>query len=139
MIKPTNRYNRHCPLTEIKLHGLDTLSGPYQIRVNMFMPRIRTPFAEVVEKLKSSLAEALELYSPLTGTIKVNEKGEIYIAMDPESIQETPFMVASVDSPYNGDTEDVSPRGSGFLEPFSSLFAVKVTQVSGDKSLEDSW
>lgn len=130
MIKPANKYNRPPPPTQIKLHGLDNLSVPIQIRINMFLPRTSRPFSEVIDKLKSSLAEALELYLPITGTMKSNEKAELYIAMDPESRLETPFMVEVKDIPYNGDTEDVSPRGFNVLEPLSSIFAVKVTQVS---------
>lgn len=132
MIKPTSKHNRPLPPTQIMLHGLDNLSAPIQIRINMFLPAsTTTPFSEVIDNLKSSLAAALEYYLPITGTVKTNEKGENYIATDPESRLDTPFIVEFKDVPYNGgDSEDISPRGFDVLPPSSSIFAVKVTQFS---------
>lgn len=130
MIKPTSKHNRPLPPTQVMLHGLDNLSAPIQIRINMFLPTASTPFSKVIDNLKSSLAAALEYYLPITGTVKTNEKGENYIAMDLESRQDTPFIVETKDVPYNGDSEDISPRGFNVLPPSSSIFAVKVTQFS---------
>jgi hypothetical protein len=46
---------------------------------------INIPFLhelDVITTLKSSLAEALEYYPPVAGTVRVNEEGEGYIAVD---------------------------------------------------------
>jgi hypothetical protein len=83
----------------------------------------------VIDKLKSSLAEALELYPPVAGTVIAKENGEVYIAMDAENILGAPFLVDIKDTPYTGDREDLSPRLDVLLPPLSSTLAVKVTQV----------
>ncbi|KAG0202889.1 hypothetical protein BGX28_004734 [Mortierella sp. GBA30] len=77
-----------------------------------------------------SLAEALELYPPISGSVLANEKGEVHIAMDADNILGTPFLVDVKDMPYAGDAEDLSPRTVVLLPPLSSVFAVKVTQFS---------
>jgi hypothetical protein len=128
-IYPTSKYNRPSPPSTIALHGLDLLSAPIQIRNHRFFHRPTSTTMDIIDKLKSSLGEALELYSPVTGTVRVNEKGEVYIAMDAENILGSPFLVEMKDTPYAGDTEDLSPRTGLLLPPLSSTLAVKVTQV----------
>ncbi|KAI9266054.1 transferase [Sporodiniella umbellata] len=130
MIKPSTKYNTTHPPEKILLHGLDNLSAPIQIRLNMFYPPLTVPFDQTIENLQSSLAEALELYLPITGTMKKNERGEGFIAIDQGSRLATPFTVNIKNEPYSGDLEDISPRGSGVLETLDSIFAVKVTQFS---------
>ncbi|KAF9952170.1 hypothetical protein BGZ65_005460 [Modicella reniformis] len=129
-IHPTNKYNRPPPPSTIALHGLDLLSAPIQIRNHRFFHRPTSTTFDVIDKLKSTLAEALELYPPVAGTVQVNEKAEMYIAMDDENILGTPFLVEMKDTPYAGDTEDLSPRTAVVLPPSSSTLAVKVTQPS---------
>ncbi|KAF9349651.1 hypothetical protein BGX34_001673 [Mortierella sp. NVP85] len=128
-IYPTNKFNRPPPPSTIAFHGLD-LSGPIQIRSHRFYHQPTSDFLDVVDKLKNSLAEALELYPAVAGTVQVNEKGEFYISMDTENLLGTPFLVEMRDTPYVGDTEDLSPRSSAALPPLSSTLAVKVTQFS---------
>ncbi|KAF9350229.1 hypothetical protein BGX26_011557 [Mortierella sp. AD094] len=128
-IHPTNKYNRPPPPPTVALHGLD-LSPPIQIRNHRFFRRPTSTTSEVIDKLKSSLAEALELYPPVAGTVLANEKGDVYIAMDAENILGTPFLVEMKDTPYAGDTEDLSARAGLLLPPSSSILAVKVTQFS---------
>ncbi|ORZ07758.1 hypothetical protein BCR41DRAFT_340159 [Lobosporangium transversale] len=128
-IYPTTKYNRPPPPSTIALHGLD-FSPPIQIQNRRFFHPPTSSFSDVIEKLKSSLAEALELYPPVTGTVRTNEeKNEIYIALDPANIQGTPFLVETKDVPFAGDTDDIAPRNDQVLPPFANIFAVKVTQV----------
>ncbi|KAF9913891.1 hypothetical protein BX616_009379 [Lobosporangium transversale] len=129
-IYPTTKYNRPPPPSTIALHGLD-FSPPIQIQNRRFFHPPTSSFSDVIEKLKSSLAEALELYPPVTGTVRTNEeKNEIYIALDPANIQGTPFLVETKDVPFAGDTDDIAPRNDQVLPPFANIFAVKVTQFS---------
>jgi len=85
--------------------------------------------SDVIDKLKTSLAEALELYPPVAGTVLINDKGEIHIATDTESIVGTPFLVDLKDTPFVKDAEDLSPRTDVILPPLASTLAVKFTQV----------
>ena len=129
----TNKYNRPPPPSTIALHGMDLIGAPMDIHNHRFFHRppshlTRTP-TDVIDKLKSSLAEALELYPPVAGTVRPNEKGELYIDMDAENRLGTPFLVEMKDTPYAGDSEDLSPRHVMLLPPSSSTLAVKVTQV----------
>lgn len=128
-IYPSNKYNRPPPPPRIALHGLDLLSAPIHIRNHRFYHRPTSATTDAINKLKSSLAEALELYPPVAGTVRVDENGEVYIAMDAEYILGTPFLVEMKDIPYAGDTEDLSARTIVLLPPLSSTLAVKVTQV----------
>jgi hypothetical protein len=132
-IFPTNKYNRLPPPSSIPLHGLDPVAAPIHIRNHRFyhspQPRQPGPAASTIDKLKSSLAEALELYAPIAGTVRSNDKGEVYIATDTENLRGTPFLVEMRDVPFAVDTEDLSPRTVMLLPPGSSTLAVKVTQV----------
>ncbi|KAI8599337.1 transferase [Dissophora ornata] len=128
-IHPTGKYNRPPPPSTITLHGLD-LSPPIQIHNHRFYHRPTSATSDVIDKLKSSLAEALELYPPVAGTVQANEARELCIAMDAENTLGTPFLVEMKDTPYTGDSEDLSPRTDVMLPPSSSIFAVKVTQFS---------
>ncbi|KAF9585979.1 hypothetical protein BGW38_010710 [Lunasporangiospora selenospora] len=128
-IRPTSQFNLPPPPPKIYLHGID-FSPPIQIRNNRFYHSSPITTSEVVENLKNSLAIALELVPPLSGTLKTNGRGEAYIATGEENLLETPFLVEERDSPYVGDSEDLSPRGSGILTPQCSPFAAKVTKFS---------
>jgi hypothetical protein len=129
----TNKYNRPPPPSTIALHGMDLIGAPMDIHNHRFFHRppshLISTTTDVIDKLKSSLAEALELYPPVAGTVRANEKGELYIDMDAENRLGTPFLVEMKDTPYAGDTEDLSPRLFMLLPPSSSTLAVKVTQV----------
>ncbi|KAI9289121.1 transferase [Umbelopsis sp. AD052] len=129
-IYPTKKHNRQPPPSSIVLHGLDLLSSPIQIQNHRFYYPASGAFSDIINNLKASLAEALELYPPVTGTVIDNEKGETCIAVDPEHILGTPFLVDTKDTPYTGDAEDLSPRTEVLLAPLSSILAVKVTQFS---------
>ncbi|KAG0263585.1 hypothetical protein BGZ95_003770, partial [Linnemannia exigua] len=127
-IYPTNKHNRPAPPTRVYLHGLDGLSPAIQIHNHRFFRRPSAPIVDVIDQLKSSLAEALELYPPVAGTVQFNDKGEIYIVMDKEGIVGTPFLVDLKETPYTQDSEDLSPRTDVILPPMASTLAVKVTQ-----------
>ncbi|ORZ07774.1 hypothetical protein BCR41DRAFT_291437, partial [Lobosporangium transversale] len=128
-IYPSDKYNRPPPPSTIVLHGLDLLNPPAIIQNHRFFPPSTASFSDVIEKLTSSLAEALELYPPVTGTVHTDEeKDEIYIALDSANIQGTPFLVETKDTPFAGDTNDIAPRNDQILPPFASILAVKATQ-----------
>jgi hypothetical protein len=129
-VYPTNKYNLPPPPLSIALHGLDTfVVAPIQIKNHRFYHDPSIPLSELVNKLKSSLAEALELYPPVAGMVHAAENGQVYLLMGPDDIKGTPFTVVRKDTPYNGDTEDLSVRSDVILPPLSSTFAVKLTQV----------
>lgn len=129
-IFPSNKYSRPAPPSKIAVHGFDLFGAPIQIRNHRFFhPPTDTTVDKVVKNLKSSLSEALELYPPVAGTVEVNGKGEIFIAMGPEYNNGTPFLVEKKETPYNGDTENIGPRNDVILPITSSILEVKVTQV----------
>ncbi|PFH51701.1 hypothetical protein AMATHDRAFT_142019 [Amanita thiersii Skay4041] len=133
-IFPTNnKYNLPPPPTSILLHTLD-LSAPLQIRLHRFFHRPPSTFADIIDKLKCSLAEALELYPPVAGIVQANEEGEDCVLIGAGHNQGVPFLVATKDTAFMGDTEDLAPRPDMFLPPSSSTLAVKVTQVAYDAS-----
>ncbi|KAF9342353.1 hypothetical protein BGX26_007712, partial [Mortierella sp. AD094] len=65
----TNKYNRPPPPSTVVLHSLDLLSAPIQIRNRRFFHRLTITTSDLIDKLRSSLAVALELYSPVAGTV----------------------------------------------------------------------
>ncbi|KAK5815130.1 hypothetical protein F5H01DRAFT_209866 [Linnemannia elongata] len=127
-IFPTNKHNRPTPPSKVRLHGLD-ICPAIQIHNHRFFRCPSIPLSDVVEQLKTSLAEALELYPPVAGTMQSNDKGEIFSVMDKEGIVGTPFLVDLKDTPFVKDSEDLSPRTDPILPPMASTLAVKVTQV----------
>ncbi|KAI9494545.1 transferase [Zychaea mexicana] len=135
IIHPTNKHNRPFPTTAIPLHGLDLFGAPIQIlNHRFFQPPTTNSFADVVGNLKSSLAEALELYPPVNGTLKKDREKNVYIAMDDAHRPGTPFTVETKDAPFTTDSEDLSPRAGLVLPPGSTTLAVKVTQVCQRKN-----
>ncbi|KAF9912009.1 hypothetical protein EC991_001456 [Linnemannia zychae] len=130
IIYPTKKHNRPAPPTRVHLHGLDDLSQAIQIHNHRFFRRPSVPITDVVEQLKSSLAEALELYPPVASTVQPNDKGEFHIVMDRDDVVGTPFIVDIKDTTFTEDSEDLSPRTDMILPPMSSTLAVKVTQFS---------
>lgn len=127
-IKPTNKYNRyHFPTLSLH-YGLDQVGAPVHISNHRFYRRPEhLKEQDIINILKSSLAEALELYPPVAGTVRANEKGEPYIALDAEG---APFMIERRDLPFTGETDDISPRPVLLLPTPSSVLAVKVTLVT---------
>ncbi|CAF1541090.1 unnamed protein product [Adineta ricciae] len=128
-IYPTKKYNRPPPPSRIVLHGLDLLSPPIHILNHRFYRPPTDSITNVIDKLKSSLADALELYPPVAGTVRTDENDEVYIALDAENISDIQFLVEMRDTPFVGDSEDLSPRTVVLLPPLSSTLAVKVTRV----------
>ncbi|KAG0049993.1 hypothetical protein BGZ83_005200 [Gryganskiella cystojenkinii] len=126
----TTKHNLPAPPTKIQLHGLDLLNPPIQIHNHRFFRRPSKEITAVVEKLKSSLAEALELYPPVAGTVQSTEQGKIFVATDKDAIVGTPFLVDLKDTPYENDSEDLSPRTEVILAPKTAILAVKVTVFS---------
>ncbi|KAH8921167.1 hypothetical protein BT69DRAFT_1283369 [Atractiella rhizophila] len=129
---PTSKFNLPLVLSKIRLHALDLISVPVHISLHRFFAPLpsNVSFDEVVLNLKRSLAEALELYPPVSGIVRVDEDGETYIVIDRDSTPGTPFLVEEKDVPFTGDNDDVSPRPILVLPPESSTFAVKVTSFS---------
>ncbi|ORZ04250.1 transferase [Absidia repens] len=131
-IYPTNKHHLPSPPSVITLHGLDLLSAPIQIHNHRFFHApSSTTFADIIDTLKASLAEALEFYPPVTGTVLTNdENGDVYISLADKDILGTPFLVDIKPTAYDGDKEDLSPRTDAVLPPLTSSLAVKVTQFS---------
>ncbi|KAG2216557.1 hypothetical protein INT45_006033 [Circinella minor] len=139
-IHSTNKHNVSFPSLKIPLHGFDLFGAPIQILNHRFFhppPSSSTTtnsnfFSKLVEKLKSSLAEALELYPPVQGTIRNDDEYVICIAMDDANRPGTPFTVEIKDTPYiiGYDSEDLSPRTGLILPPGAPTLAVKVTLFS---------
>jgi hypothetical protein len=129
VIYPTNKHQRPAPPLKIQSHGLDMLGSPIQIKNHRFFHKPTKPFSDVIDVLKSSLAEALELYLPIAGCIQTTQDGEIYVVVDPDQFKGTPFIVETKDIPYTVETEDLGPRSDILLPDDASLLAVKVTQV----------
>lgn len=142
-IKPTSKYLNRRPAESsspvLPLHALD-LFAPVHISHHLFFHNSNDDdnaatvttidWNEKIEVLKSSLAEALELYPPVAGTIRCDDHGvnsrQPYVALDGEGAS---FMVERRDSPFTGDGDDISPRPVLFLPTPSRVLAVKVTAV----------
>lgn len=127
IVYPTDKHKLPSPPLAIPIHGLDLLGPPINIHNHRFYEPLQQPLTLIVEKLKSSLAEALELYPPVAGTVKANEKGEIYISTEAVG---TPFIIEVKNTPYVGDSESLSPQNMVSIPLLSPSLAVKVTQVS---------
>ncbi|KAF9926234.1 hypothetical protein BGZ67_008233 [Mortierella alpina] len=131
IILPTSKHGRPPPPAAVPLHDLDLISPPVQIHNHRFYrPATHLSGPAVIDMLKASLAEALELCPPVAGTVRTNDRGEPCIAMDAANIQGTPFQVCISNAPYAGDSEELSPRTEVLLAALSSSLAVKVTQFS---------
>lgn len=126
-VYPTQRYNRPAPPSKIDLHGLDGFGSPIQILNHRFYRIPPSSVCAVIAKLRLTLAEVLELYPPVTGKVVASEK-ELFIALDKQ--EGIPFLVEKKDTPYAGDSEELSPRPGLLLPPDSPILAVKVTVVS---------
>lgn len=129
VVLPTAKHDRPKPPIVIPLHGFDTISVPIHTEIRHFFQAHKDSICDVITGLKASLAEALEIYFPVAGTVIVNEKAESLIATDPANIRGAPFIVEIKDFPFEKETEELSPRGGMFLPPLSPTFAVKLSKV----------
>ena len=129
IVYPTKKHNQPAPPAKIYLHGLD--SHPTDIRNHRVFhrPSSNVAFKDVIRKLKSSLAEALELYPPAAGLVEADENGKIHIAINPQNHQGTPFLTDIKEIPFVTGSAELSPRMEKILPPGTSTLAVKVTQV----------
>jgi hypothetical protein len=125
-VYPTNKNNRSSPPLVIPLHGLDLIGAPMDIHNHRFYHSPTNPLSHITDKLRFSLAEALELYPLVAGTVQADKKGELFISTEAVG---APFLVQVKDRPYDGDSEDLSPRNIFPLPLSSPSLAVKVTQV----------
>ena len=130
VVLPTAKHNRPKPPTVIPLHGLDSTVPPIHTEIRHFFHAPKDFIHHVADKLKASLAEALEIYFPVAGTVLVNEEAKRWIATDPANLQGTPFTVEIKHFPFERETEELSPRDGIFLPPGSATFAVKLSQVN---------
>ena len=80
-------------------------------------------------RLRNSLAEALEIYYPVGGTVVDDENGDRCIATDGANLQGTLFVVEIKGKAFEKDSEELSPRPDILLKPGSPIFAVKLTHV----------
>ncbi|ORY97928.1 transferase [Syncephalastrum racemosum] len=124
-VYPTQKHKLPVPPSKIYLHGLDAFNSPIQILNHRFYRVPPSSACNVIKKLRSTLAETLEFYPPITGKVTTCPQGELIIALDKQ--EGTPFLVHTKDTPYTGDSEDLSPRPGLLLPPDSPILAVKVT------------
>ncbi|KAI8060973.1 transferase [Gongronella butleri] len=129
LVRPSNKHARPAVPSELKLHGLDRIGSAIQIRSHLTFKTPASP-ADTVEKLKTALSEALELYPPVNGTVVTKEDDELAIMLDDAHLQATPLIVETRDAPYTGDSEDLSPRQGLVIPPNSTIFTAKVTMFS---------
>ena len=128
-VYPTSKHKRPPVPTEIPLHGYDLLSWPLQIKNHRFFnPPETLEFDDIIKKLQTSLAEALELYPPVAGQVRTNERGDMVIATRVDS--GTPFLVERRETPFIADFEGLAPRSEVLLPIGSQVLAVKVTQFA---------
>lgn len=125
IVYPTCKHARPSPPLVIPLHGLDIVGPPMDIHNHRFYHSPGKPFTVIIEELKTSLAEALELYPPVAGTVKTKGNGVYFISTEAVG---TPFTVEVLDTPYIGDFEGLSARTT--LPELSPSLAVKVSQVT---------
>eukprot|EP01133_Synstelium_polycarpum_P006107 gene6107-7074_t len=130
IVLPTKKFSKELlPSSEVTLHRMDIAIPAIQIHNHRFYKRPESLSAiEVVERLKSSFAEALELYPPVAATQRINEDGTITLLMD--TPQGMPFIVDHRDTPYVGDSFDLNPRLDHCLVPGATSIAVKITLYS---------
>jgi len=130
IVRPSTKHNLPKPPATILLHGLDR-APPIHIEIRHFYHiSHESSINNVIENLKDSLAEALEFYLPVAGTVITDEDAENYILTDATNIQGALFIVEIKEEAFEKETEELSPRTGAFLPPGSPTFAVKLTQVS---------
>jgi hypothetical protein len=105
------------------------MAPPIHIEIRHFFYVSKDSVPLVINNLKASLAEALEIYFPVAGAVVVNN-GTGWIATDPANIRGALFVVEIKDVPFERETEELSPRDGIFLPPASPTFAVKLSQVN---------
>ncbi|KAI9266786.1 transferase family-domain-containing protein [Phascolomyces articulosus] len=136
IIHPTKKHNVSLyPQSKIPLHGLDVFTLPVGFSIFWFFDSPVNPIThkDVIDKLKCSLAEALELYPPVTGTVHCNKDDDWYIALDEPNRPGTPFHFEIKNTPYRKKYyKDLSPRTKEDepLTSKSSILEVKATQFS---------
>ncbi|KAI7905791.1 uncharacterized protein BX663DRAFT_549754 [Cokeromyces recurvatus] len=124
IVRPTNKYNGLSPPLIIQLHSLYLFGAPIDMHNHRFYYYDTVDIICIIDKLKSSLAKALKLYSPVMGTsscgtiaivtsinhqvtdltgylyfLKVPSKGDISVAQPPPSLT-PPFKFLSYLPPF---------------------------------------
>lgn len=126
-IKPTNKHHFPSLPPSLSLHGIDLIAGPCHISNHRFFHNNNNNNDDIITTLTSSLAEALEYYPPVAGTVRMNEKeGKPYISLDGEGAL---FIIEKRETKFEEDGDDVSPRPEAVLPFPSKSLAVKLTLV----------
>ncbi|KAI9499140.1 hypothetical protein BDB00DRAFT_753574 [Zychaea mexicana] len=119
---------------KVPLSGLDCFHYPSEVLIHWLFRSPPAATNAVIDKLKATLAEALEFYPLLTGTVCGHKSGDLYIAMDEQSRSGIPFIFEKRITPYDGDSDTMQPRKfTHLLGPGSITFIVKVVQVYNEK------
>ncbi|KAI9251033.1 hypothetical protein BDA99DRAFT_408737, partial [Phascolomyces articulosus] len=118
----------------IPLHGVDAVIPPFRFTVlwHFSPPPNNILINDVLDKLKSSLAQALELYPPLAGTVHLDSNDNYYIDLNDSDGPGTPFYFENKNIPYvnHNSNEGLSARvenKSGPLTSETSVLVIKVT------------
>ena len=132
-VKPSTRLGRATP-DLIRLNVMDLIMPAVYVRLHFFFqPDPTRTWLETTQHLQSSLADALEHYPPISGTITPNSDGHLSISCDGRGAD---FIYDTRDYPHadlpNGDADDLAPRGPlvSDAKQNSALLAVKATMVS---------
>ncbi|KAA1466644.1 transferase-domain-containing protein [Dentipellis sp. KUC8613] len=126
-VKPSGKLAKPTP-APIALHGLDVLLPHLFIRLHFFFAHSEA-VSDPVEHLKASLADALDFYPPVAGSLRPGTDGKLTVLSDGRGVD---FTQQDVPYPYSdvpeGDSESLGPQVELTLD--APVFAVKVTKFS---------
>ncbi|KAI9276725.1 transferase [Phascolomyces articulosus] len=148
IIHPSNKHNKTKEIytleqQKLSLHGIDAIIPPFAFSMLLFFspppPSSNTyTINDIIDKLKNSLAEALELYPPLAGAVHCDDNDNYHIDLDPLNGRGTPFHFEIKNKPYINSGNDGNKgllarneeESSIPLTSESSVLAIKLTQYS---------
>ncbi|KAA1473424.1 transferase-domain-containing protein [Dentipellis sp. KUC8613] len=126
-VRPSGKLTNPAP-APIVLHGLDFLPPPVYVRLHLFFPP-NQPKSDAVENFRTSLADALDFYPPIAGSLRPGEAGRPTLYCDSRGVD---FIHENVSYAYRdvpgGDSEALGPQMELRNDP--PLLAVKVTTFS---------
>ncbi|TFY72327.1 hypothetical protein EVG20_g665 [Dentipellis fragilis] len=126
-VKPSGKLAIPAP-APIVLHGLDFLPPPIYIRLHFFFLPDKTK-SDTVDHLKTSLADVLDFYPPIAGSLRPGENGKLTLYCDGRGVD---FLHQNVSYAYQdvpgGDSEVLGPQIE--LKGDQPLLAAKVTTFS---------
>ncbi|TFY67516.1 hypothetical protein EVG20_g3910 [Dentipellis fragilis] len=128
-VKPSGKLGNPAP-APITLHGLDMLLPHLFIRLHFFFSPDKAA-SDTVGHLKASLADVLDLYPPVAGSLRPGPDGKLAFHSDGRGVD---FIQHDVPYPYSdvpeGDSASLGPQVDVERMPDGPVFAVKVTRFS---------